>query len=133
MAFYLIALAPRSCSRRCYPRASQPEISSGGAGGIRVGYQVSGVAGFDGFFPGAPSLFTPDRRTIHGRRLHADLNRIGADLRLMTPRQDSARKSACFPGWQRGLDSLGFERQPGCTPVESVTRGLRHRRHSLPH
>jgi hypothetical protein len=63
-----------------YPR---PEVNSGGAGGARLGYQVNSVAGFDAFFQHS-SLFTPSRYN-EGRGYTLISNRIGADLRLMTP------------------------------------------------
>ncbi|MEP7120340.1 MAG: PEGA domain-containing protein [Byssovorax sp.] len=112
---YLIAMAsllfPTS-----YPTGfPQPKINSGGAGGLRVGYQVNGVAGFNGFFEHS-SLFTPTKTDATGGSTLIS-NRIGAELRLMTPGKTVRAVGAIGGGVV--LDSLSFEKsKSGCTPVE---------------
>ena len=112
---YLIALASLLFQTRYPTGFPSPEINSGGAGGIRVGYQVNGVAGFDGFFQHS-SLFTPTKNDPAGGYTLIS-NRIGADLRLMTP--GKTVRAVGVLGGGVVLDSLGFEKsKPGCTPVE---------------
>lgn len=80
--FYAIALGSLLFPTRHPKDFLDPQVNSGGAGGVRLGYQVNSVAGFDGFFQHS-SLFTPSGQTEKGYTLIS--NRIGADLRLMTP------------------------------------------------
>lgn len=112
---YLIALASLLFQTRHATGFPSPEVNSGGAGGIRVGYQVNGVAGFDGFFEHS-SLFTPTKSDpLGGYTLIS--NRIGADLRLMTP--GKTVRAVGVIGGGIVLDSLSFETaKSGCTPRE---------------
>ena len=111
---YLIAMASLLFQTRYPTGFPKPEINSGGAGGVRVGYQVNGVAGFDGFFEHS-SLFTPTTTDTNGGYTLIS-NRIGADLRLMTPGK-TVRVVGVIGGGVV-LDSLGFEKSnPGCTPA----------------
>jgi hypothetical protein len=111
---YLIAMASLLFQTRYPTGFLKPEINSGGAGGIRVGYQVNNVAGFDAFFEHS-SLFTPTTTDVNGGYTLIS-NRIGADLRLMT-----AGKMVRAVGVVGGgvvIDSLGFEKSnPGCPPA----------------
>lgn len=112
---YLLATASLLFQTRYPTGFPMPEINSGGAGGIRVGYQVNGVAGFDAFFQHS-SLFTPTKNDpLGGYTLIS--NRIGADLRLMTP--GKMVRGVGVIGGGVVIDSLGFEKNPpGCTPFE---------------
>ncbi len=112
---YVIAMASLLFPTRYPTGFPRPEINSGGAGGARVGYQVNGVAGFDGFFEHS-SLFTPTKTdATSGYTLVS--NRIGADLRLMTP--GKVVRAVGVIGGGVVLDSLSFEKSnPGCMPVE---------------
>jgi hypothetical protein len=112
---YLIALASLLFQTRYPTGFPSPEVNSGGAGGVRLGYQVNGVAGFDGFFEHS-SLFTPTRSDpLGGYTLIS--NRIGADLRLMTP--GKMLRAVGVVGGGVVLDSLSFEKsKSGCLPME---------------
>ena len=112
---YLIALASLLFQTRYPTGFPSPEANSGGAGGARLGYQVNGVAGFDGFFEHS-SLFTPTKNDpLGGYTLIS--NRIGADLRMMTP--GKTMRAVGVIGGGVVLDSLSFEKaKPGCTPAE---------------
>jgi PEGA domain-containing protein len=108
---YVIALASLLFPTRYPTGFLTPEINSGGAGGVRVGYQVNGVAGFDGFFEHS-SLFTPS--TVADSKGYTLIsNRIGADLRLMTP--GKMVRAVGVIGGGVVIDSLGFDQpQPSC-------------------
>ena len=110
---YLIALASLLFQTRYPTGFPSPEVNSGGSGGLRLGYQVNGVAGFDAFFEHS-SLFTPTKNDpLGGYTLIS--NRIGADLRLMTP--GKTVRAVGVIGGGVVLDALAFEKaQPGCTP-----------------
>ncbi len=112
---YLIALASLLFPTRHPTGFPRPEINSGGAGGIRVGYQVNSVAGFDAFFEHS-SLFTPTKTDPTGGYTLIS-NRIGGDLRLITP--GKTVRAVGVVGGGVVLDSLDFEKtRPGCTPTE---------------
>jgi hypothetical protein len=112
---YLIAMASLLFQTRYPTGFPSPEVNSGGAGGIRVGYQVNGVAGFDGFFEHS-SLFTPTKSDLLGGYTLIS-NRIGADLRLMTP--GKTVRAVGVIGGGIVLDSLSFEKmKSGCLPAE---------------
>ena len=108
--FYAIALGSLLFQTR-YPKGfPNPEANSGGAGGVRLGYQVNSVAGFDGFFEHS-SLFTPSTGADGGYTLIS--NRIGADLRLITP--GKLVRGVGVIGGGLVLDSLSFDQPvPGC-------------------
>ncbi len=109
--FYVIAMASLLFPTRYPTGFLTPEINSGGAGGVRVGYQVNSVAGFDGFFEHS-SLFTPS--TVADNKGYTLIsNRIGADLRLMTP--GKMVRVVGVIGGGVVIDSLGFDQpQPTC-------------------
>jgi hypothetical protein len=112
---YVIATASLLFPTRYPTGFPRPEVNSGGAGGIRLGYQVNGVAGFDAFFEHS-SLFTPSTSDPTGGYTLIS-NRIGADLRLMTP--GKMVRAVGVIGGGVVLDSLSFEKsRPGCAPVE---------------
>lgn len=111
--FYAIAMGSLLFQTR-YPKGfPSPEFNSGGAGGVRLGYQVNSVAGFDTFFQHS-SLFTPSTGTLDaGYTLIS--NRIGADLRLMTP--GKIVRGVGVIGGGLVLDSLTFDQAPPtCAP-----------------
>ena len=89
-----------------------PEINSGVAGGLRVGYQVNGVAGFDGFYQHS-SLFTPSSAADNNKGYTLSSDRIGGDLRLMTP--GKMVRAVGVIGGGVVIDSLTFDKpQPSC-------------------
>ncbi|MFS8066312.1 MAG: hypothetical protein ACMG6S_08060, partial [Byssovorax sp.] len=102
--FYAIAMASLLFQTR-YPKTfPSPQFNSGGAGGVRLGYQVNSVAGFDGFFEHS-SLYTPSGQTEKGYTLIS--NRIGGDLRLITP--GKFVRGVGVIGGGLVLDSLSFD------------------------
>ena len=112
---YVIAMASLLFQTRYPTGFPKPKINSGGAGGLRVGYQVNSVAGFDGFFEHS-SLFTPTATDPAGGYTLSS-NRIGADLRLMTP--GKTVRAVGVIGGGIVLDSLSFEKSnTGCAPFE---------------
>jgi hypothetical protein len=109
--FYAIATGSLLFQTR-YPRDFPgPEVNSGGAGGVRLGYQVNGVAGFDGFFEHS-SLYTPSA-SADNKGYTLISNRVGADLRLMTP--GKYVRAVGVIGGGLVLDALSFDAPlPGC-------------------
>lgn len=113
--FYVIAMASLLFQTRYPTGFPKPKINSGGAGGLRVGYQVNSVAGFDGFFEHS-SLFTPTATDPAGGYTLIS-NRVGADLRLMTP--GKMVRGVGVIGGGIVFDSLDFEKSnSGCAPFE---------------
>ena len=112
--FYAIAMGSLLFQTRYPTDFLGPEINSGGAGGVRLGYQVNSIAGFDGFFQHS-SLYTPSELgEDKGYTLIS--NRIGADLRLMTP--GKFVRGVGVIGGGLVLDSLNFDKQiNGCPDV----------------
>lgn len=103
--FYAIAMGSL-LFQTSYPKDfPRPESNSGGAGGVRLGYQVNSVAGFDGFFEHS-SLFTPSG-SAEGKGYTLISNRIGADLRLITP--GKYVRGVGVIGGGLVLDSLRFD------------------------
>jgi PEGA domain len=108
--FYAIAMGSL-LFQTSYPKDfPKPESNSGGAGGVRLGYQVNSVAGFDGFFEHS-SLFTPTSKS-EGEGYTLISNRVGADLRLMTP--GKYVRGVGVIGGGLVLDSLHFDTFDGC-------------------
>jgi hypothetical protein len=103
--FYAIAMGSLLFQTR-YPKDfPDPQFNSGGAGGVRLGYQVNSVAGFDGFFEHS-SLYTPSGTT--GNKGYTLIsNRIGGDLRLITP--GKFVRGVGVIGGGLVLDSLSFD------------------------
>ena len=110
--FYAIAMGSLLFQTR-YPKGFlAPQFNSGGAGGVRLGYQVNSVAGFDGFFEHS-SLYTPSGQTEKGYTLIS--NRIGGDLRLITP--GKFVRGVGVIGGGMVLDSLSFDAIDSCSPT----------------
>lgn len=120
--FYAIAMGSLLFQTR-YPKGFvQPEVNSGAAGGVRLGYQVNGVAGFDAFYQHS-SLYAPSGVADDaGYTLIS--NRIGADLRLMT--SGKVVRAVGVIGGGLVLDSLTFDTgphacaAPGCVNASGV-------------
>jgi hypothetical protein len=109
--FYALAMGSLLFQTR-YPRDFlNPQFNSGGAGGVRLGYQVNSVAGFDGFFEHS-SLYTPSG-TIGNKGYTLISNRIGGDLRLITP--GKFVRGVGVIGGGLVIDSLSFDEGLVCS------------------
>ena len=119
---YVIAMGALLFPTRYPTGFRSPEVNSGGAGGVRLGYQLNGVAGFDGFFEHS-SLYTPSSR-LQDQGYTLISNRVGADLRLMAPGR--VVRAVGVIGGGLVVDSLTFDQKPPicdakvCTPSSGV-------------
>ncbi|WP_437732865.1 tetratricopeptide repeat protein [Sorangium sp. So ce1335] len=71
-----------------HPRAfPEPELNSGGAGSIRVGYRVNTAAAFDMMLQYANMSIASDDPAYQSARYTLGSTRLGLNVRLMTPGQ----------------------------------------------